>query len=255
MKLGIIGCGAIGTDVAKAADEMEDIEKIYLFDIKKEASKKLCKYLNKAEIKTIKDFLDAVDVVFEAASQTAVEEYAEQIIKAGKDLVIMSVGSLLDEKFRKRLEKIAKEKRCKIYLPSGAVCGIDGVLSGSIDTIDEVTLVTTKPAGSLDKRFDRRTIVFEGNARDAVKKFPMNINVAASLALAGIGFDKTKVEIVADPVATRINHKILAHGKFGRLRAEVENMPNIKNPKSSYMASLSAIATLKRIVNPIQIGA
>jgi len=255
MKLGIIGCGAIGTDVAKAADEMEDIEKIYLFDIKKEASKKLCKYLNKAEIKTIKDFLDTVDVVFEAASQTAVEEYAEQIIKAGKDLVIMSVGSLLDEKFRKRLEKVAKEKRCKIYLPSGAVCGIDGVLSGSIDTIDEVTLVTTKPAGSLNKRFDRRTIVFKGNARDAVKKFPMNINVAASLSLAGIGFDKTKVEIVADPVATRINHKILAHGKFGRLRAEVENMPNIKNPKSSYMASLSAIATLKRIVNPIQIGA
>ena len=83
----------------------------------------------------------------------------------------------------------------------------------------------------------------------------MNINVAASLSLAGIGFDDTKVEIVADPVATRISHKILAHGKFGRLRAEVENMPNPNNPKSSYMASLSAIATLKRIVNPIQIGA
>ena len=100
-----------------------------------------------------------------------------------------------------------------------------------------------------------RAHVFDGNARDAVKKYPMNINVAASLALAGIGFDKTKVKIVADPVVTRINHKILAHGKFGRLRAEVENMPNPNNPKSSYMASLSAIATLKRIINPIQIGA
>ena len=255
MKLGIIGCGAIGTDVAKAADEMGDIEKIFLYDIKKDASNKLCKILKKAEIKPIKDFLNNVDVVFEAASKTAVEDYAEDIIKSGKDLVIMSVGSLLNERFRKKLEKIAKEKCCKIYLPSGAVCGIDGVLSGSVDTIDEVTLVTTKPVGSLDKKLDRRTVVFKGTARDAVKKFPMNINVAASLALAGIGFDDTKVEIVADPVATRINHKILAHGKFGRLRAEVENMPNIKNPKSSYMASLSAIATLKRIVNPIQIGA
>jgi aspartate dehydrogenase len=92
-------------------------------------------------------------------------------------------------------------------------------------------------------------------ARQAVTKFPKNINVAASVSLAGIGFDKTNVKIVADPVANRISHRILAHGKFGRLRAEVENMPNPNNPQSSYMASLSAIATLKQIINPIQIGA
>jgi len=255
MNLGIIGCGAIGTDVAKAADKMKEIKKICLFDIKPNASKKLCKALKKAEIKSVKDFLEEVDVVFEAASQQAVKEYAEEILLAGKDLVLMSVGSLFDDKIRKKLEGIAREKRCKIYLPSGAVCGIDGILSGSIDVIDEVTLVTTKPPSSLGKKYDKRKIIFEGNAREAVKKFPMNINVAASLSLAGVGFDKTKVEIVADPVVTRISHKILAHGKFGRLRAEVENMPNPNNPKSSYMASLSAIATLKRIVNPIQIGA
>ena len=166
---------------------------------------------NKTQHKLVKDFLEKVDVVFEAASQGAVEEYAEQVIKAGKDLVIMSVGSLLDNKFMNKIEKIAKEKRCRIYLPSGAVCGIDGILSASIDIIDEVTLVTTKPTESLNKKIDKRTVVFEGDARDAVKKFPMNINVAASLALAGMGFDKTKVKIVADPVATRINHKILAH--------------------------------------------
>lgn len=255
MNLGIIGCGAIGTDVGKAADNMDDIKDIYLYDIDKKASRKLCNSLKKAKVKTVKDFLKDVDVVFEAASQDAVEDYAEDIIKEGKDLVIMSVGSLLNNKFKKNLERIARGKKCKIYLPSGAVCGIDGILSASIDMIDEVTLVTTKPPESLGKKLDRRSILFDGYAREAVKKFPMNINVAASLSLAGIGFDKTKVEIVADPVVNRINHKILAHGKFGRLRAEVENMPNPNNPKSSYMASLSAIATLKRIVNPIQIGA
>ncbi|MCK4347730.1 MAG: DUF108 domain-containing protein, partial [Thermoplasmatales archaeon] len=132
---------------------------------------------------------------------------------------------------------------------------IDGILSASVDIIDEVTLVTTKPPRSLGKSFDKRIVVFEGSARNAVKKFPRNINVAANLSIAGVGLDKTKVEIVADPVATRISHKILAHGKFGRLRAELENMPNPNNPGSSYMASLSAIATLKRIVSPIQIGA
>jgi len=255
MKLGIIGCGAIGTDVGRAANEMKEIEHIFLFDKNKNASKKLCNQLKKGEVKPVKDFIRRTDVVFEAASQEAVEEYAELVISEGKDLVLMSVGSLLDEKFRNKIEKIAREKKCKIYLPSGAVCGIDGVLSASVDSIDEVTLVTTKPPVSLGKNLNGREVLYEGNARDAVIKFPMNINVAASLSIAGIGFDKTKVEIVADPVATRINHKILAHGKFGRLRAEVENMPNPNNPKSSYMASLSAIATLKRIVNPIQIGA
>ena len=255
MRLGIIGCGAIGTDVAIYADNMKEIEKIYLFDIDKKAEKNLEKKISKATCKPVKDFLNDVDVVFEAASQKAINDYAEIVLTAGKNLILMSIGGLFDDKFRDKLEKIAKEKKCKIYVPSGAVCGIDGVLSASIDKINEVTLVTTKSPISLGKKFDRRTVVFRGSARDAVKKFPQNINVAASLSLAGIGFDKTRVEIVVDPVATRNNHKILSHGSFGRLRAEIENMPNPNNPRSSYMASLSAIATLKRITKPIQIGA
>jgi aspartate dehydrogenase len=255
MNLGIIGCGAIGTDVAKVAENLKEIENIFLFDIDKTKANELKKILNKATIKTVKEFINKVDVVFEAASQDAVEEYAEEILQNGIDLVIMSIGSLFNDKFFSKLENLARNKGCKIYLPSGAVCGIDGILSASIDTIDEVTLVTTKPPKSLGKKYEKRTVIFEGNARQAVKRFPQNINVAASLSLAGVGFDNTIVKIVADPVATRINHKILAHGKFGRLRAEVENMPNPNNPKSSYMASLSAIATLKRIINPIQIGA
>jgi aspartate dehydrogenase len=255
MRLGIIGCGAIGTDVAVFADTMNEIEKIYLFDIDKNAEEKLYKKISKAKCKFIKDFLDDVDVVFEAASQKAVNKYAESILNAGKDLILMSVGSLFDDKFRFKLEDIARKKHCKIYVPSGAVCGIDGILSASIDKINEVTLVTTKSPKSLGKDFNKRTIVFRGCARDAIKEFPQNINVAASLSLAGAGFDKTRVEIVADPVSTRNSHKILAHGSFGRLRAEIENMPNPNNPKTSYMASLSAIATLKRITNPIQIGA
>jgi len=255
MKLGMIGCGAIGSDVAKAAEKMKEIDKIYLFDIDKKASEKLNNSIKKAEIKSVEDFLEDVDVVFEAASQKAVDEYAEKVLSSKRDIIIMSIGSLFDDKFRERLEKLAKKNNCKIYLPSGAVCGIDGILSASIEDLDEVTLVTTKPPEAIGKSYDKRTVVFDGSARDAVKKFPKNINVAANLSIAGIGFDKTKVEIVIDPVAKRNSHKILAHGKFGRLRAEVENMPNPNNPGSSYMASLSAIATLKRIINPIQIGA
>lgn len=254
MKLGIIGCGAIGTDVAKAADTMDDIEKIYLFDSNAAAAEKLCSLLKKASIKTVDGFLKEVDVVFEAASQQAVTQYAAAILEAQKDLIIMSIGSLFDDMFRKKLEHIARKHHRKIYLPSGAVCGIDGVLAANVEKLDSVTLVTTKPPASLGTSVENRTIVFEGTAREAVKKFPRNINVAACLSLAGVGFDETKVEIVADPVETRISHKILAHGRFGRLRAEVENMPNPNNPQSSYMASLSAIATLRRVLDPLQIA-
>ena len=255
MKLAIIGCGAIGSDVAIAADNMKEIDKIYLYDIEEKAAMKLQKKVKKSKISKIEDFLKDVDVVFEAASQNAVREYAEKVLQSGKDVIIMSIGSLFDDDFRIKLEDTARKNRCKIYLPSGAVCGIDGVLSASVEKIYEVTLVTTKPPKALGTKNGKREVIFKGNARDAVKKFPKNINVAANLSIAGIGFDDTKVEIVVDPVATRNSHKILAHGKFGRLRAEVENMPNPNNPGSSYMASLSAIATLKRLINPIQIGA
>ncbi len=254
MRLGIIGCGAIGTDVAKAADTMNDIEKIYVHDINSAAAQKLCSMLKKASIQPVEDFLRDVDVVFEAASQQAVTQYADMVLEAGKDIILMSIGSLFNDALRKKLENTARKHHRKIYLPSGAVCGIDGVLAAGIEKLDSVTLVTTKPPASLGKSVEERTVIFKGNAREAVKQFPKNINVAACLSLAGVGFDETKVEIVADPVETRISHKILAHGRFGRLRAEVENMPNPNNPQSSYMASLSAIATLRRVLDPLQIA-
>jgi len=174
MNLGIIGCGAIGTDVALAADEMKEIEKIYLQDINKKKAINLKKNLKKAEIKPVKEFLENTDVVFEAASQQAVDEYAKDILQAGKDLIIMSVGCLFDDEYMKELEETARIKHCKIYLPSGAVCGIDGILSASIDAVDEVTLVTTKPPKSLGKRYGKRITVFEGSAREGkTKKMPL----------------------------------------------------------------------------------
>ena len=113
MNLGIIGCGAIGTDVAKAADAMKEIKKIYLYDIDKEASRSLCKILKKGEIQKVSDFLDDVDVVFEGASQQAVIEYAEQILKAGKDLILMSVEVYLTAVFERNLKKLQEKNVVK----------------------------------------------------------------------------------------------------------------------------------------------
>jgi aspartate dehydrogenase len=255
MKLGIIGCGAIGSDVAIASDSFQEFTDIFLFDIDKNKIKKLNKLVTKSTMSSIEELIEQADIIFEAASQEAVKQHAEKVLANGKDIIIMSIGSLFDDDYRNHLISIAKKNNCKIYLPSGAVCGIDGILSASIDEIDAVTLVTSKPPEAINKTITKRKVIFRGTAREAVKEFPKNINVAANLSLAGIGFDNTHVEIVIDPVATRNSHKILAHGRFGRLRAIVENMPNPNNPGSSYLASLSAIATLKRILNPIQIGA
>lgn len=252
--LGIIGCGAIGSDVAKAADEMEEIAGIYAYDVVEERARKLAEELGKVKFQPVDVFLPEVDVVFEAASQQAVYEYAERIVEAEKDLIVMSIGAFFDDEFRERLVEKARVHNCKIYLPSGAVAGLDGIKAASIGGLDTVTLVTTKSPEAFGKHFDRRTILFDGSAREAVQLFPRNVNVASCLSMAGIGLDRTKVKVVADPVIRFNSHKILAHGKFGRLRAEVENLPNPKNPSTSYLASLSAIALLKKIVNPLQIG-
>lgn len=255
LHLGIIGCGAIGSDVAHAADRMDEIQAIYLYDIDEAKARELASAVSKAMVAPFDDYLGWADLVFEAASHEAVRQYAEQVIEAGTDLIIMSIGGLLDDELRERLRSKARQHGCTIYLPSGAVCGIDGIKAAHQADIDEVTLVTTKPPESLGRDLDKRTIIFEGKARDAVEYLPKNVNVAACLSLAGIGFDRTRVKVVADPVVKTNSHKVLAHGDFGRLRAEVENLPNPTNPKSSYLASLSAIATLRRAIDPIQIGA
>lgn len=254
MRIGIIGCGAIGSDVTRAADKMTEIDKIFLFDIKKKAATTLANETKKAVVKNVDEFLPEVDAVMEAASQDAVVEYAEMILQAGKNLIILSIGSLLDDDLRKRLMQIATEKKCKIYLPSGAVCGIDGIKAAQMAEVNQVTLVTTKPPASLGIQTDKRQTLFDGYARDAILKFPRNINVAACLSLAGTGFDSTRVKIVVDPVTAFNSHRILAHGKFGRLRSEMENLPNPRNPKSSYMASLSAISCLRKLIEPLQIA-
>ncbi|MCK5560547.1 MAG: DUF108 domain-containing protein, partial [Thermoplasmata archaeon] len=136
----------------------------------------------------------------------------------------------------------------------------------TIAKVEEVTLITTKPPKGLKKvryitkqgidieSIKKPLTVFEGTAKDAVKYFPKNVNVAASVSLAGIGFKNTKVKIIADPAATRNMHKIIVKGRFGEFQCEINNIPSMTNPKTSYLAALSAIATLKKIVSGVWIG-
>jgi len=178
--------------------------------------------------------------------------------------MIMSVGGII--KHYKELEVLAEEKKARIFIPSGAICGIDGLKAARLGKINKVTLTTKKHPKAflgvpylLKKKIrldniDKDTVLFEGDALQATKAFPQNINVAATLSIAGIGPELTTVRIVASPTINRNIHEIEIESEVGKIITRTENVIHPDNPKTSYLAVLSAIATLKQILGPIKIG-
>jgi aspartate dehydrogenase len=255
MKVGIVGCGAIGSEVAKAASTMDGVDGVLLFDIDPDATTQLRKLPRTKVARSAKALVDVCDLVIECANKGVVQTVVRDALAAGKKTMLLTIGALADDALREELVGLAKKHGGKIYLPSGAVMGVDGVKAAAESDLKSVTLVTTKPPAGLQKGTDRWTLLFSGPAREAVQQFPKNVNVAATLSLAGLGFDQTHVQVAIDPLATRNSHKVIIEGSFGRARIEVENLPSPTNPATSYLASLSAIALLRRIVSPIEIGA
>jgi len=269
-KIGLLGCGAIGTQIALAIDSGK-IPAIltHVYDDSKDASSQLVQKLkNKPEIVSNSHLLSShpVDIVVEAASQNAVRDAALSILQNKRDLMIMSVGALLDESIYEILSDACKDFKKTIYLPSGAIAGLDAIKSVK-DELESISITTTKHPRSLKgaKFFEtsdidldsinKKTIIFQGTAKQAVFLFPANINVAALLSLTGIGSEKTKVTIVADPNTDKNTHHIEASGKFGKMTFIIENFPDPTNPKTSRLATLSAIETLRKYCsNEIQIG-
>lgn len=257
MKVALIGCGAIGEVIAEAIANKKVKAKLeYLLDSNREKAEKLSKlFEEKPKIaNSIEDILSSeVELVIEAASIKAARQFLPKILEAKKNAMVMSVGVFADEDFYERMLTLAEEKNVKIFLPSGAIGAIDALSSASMEELYEVTLTTIKNPKSFGLELKERKTLFRGNAIEAIEKFPQNINVAVTLALAGIGIKKTKVEIIADPKVRRNMHRIKVRGSFGEFNFEVKNEVSPKNPKTSYLAALSAIATLKRIVSPIKI--
>ncbi|MFL6497289.1 MAG: aspartate dehydrogenase [Nitrososphaera sp.] len=271
--IGLLGCGTIGTHLALAINS-DEIDNAYLggmFDIIQENAATLKSKL-KTDVQVYSNFDNliaaSVDIIIEAASQEAVRRFSKPIVEAGKDLMIMSVGALADGALLTELSEISSLKKGKnrIYVPSGAIAGIDAIRSVR-RLIDSITLTTTKSPKSLSgapfltaKNINLNSIteiteIYEGTASEAVKLFPANVNVAAVLSLAGIGSDKTKVRVVVNPHATTNQHEIVATGSFGDIKITVNNETAPGNPKTSFLAVLSAIECLRSICNDgIKIG-
>jgi len=266
LTVGIIGCGTIGSEIAGACVSVlkKKISLEALYDIDKKKSQVLASSVKRDVIcDSLDEVFDRVELVIEAASGCISRNIVKESIARSKSVMIMSVGGLIDSE---DLLREALEKGISIYLPSGAVCGIDALKAAKLSKIDSVKLTTRKPPRGLEGApylvehnidvlsIKGEKVVFQGTAREAVKGFPKNINVASLLCLAGLGPDKTTVEIITSDTYTKNTHEIEITGDFGRIVTRSENVPSRKNPKTSMMAVLSAIATLKGIAESVKIG-
>lgn len=266
-RIGIVGCGVIGSKIAAAADaDLKDKVKLSaLYDLNRAKARELAGKLRKKNIvaASLAELIRKSDLVVEAASVWISADIAREALKVGRDCLIMSVGGLLGAE---DIFDLAKKKNCCIYMPSGAIAGIDALKAHTLAGIRKVTLTTRKSPQALagapyviQKKIDlgaikEETIIFEGSAEKAVAFFPQNINVAALLSLAGIGKEKTRVKIISSPAYSKNIHEIEIVSRAGKTFISCENSPCPDNPKTSYLAVLSAIAVLKGVFNPVKIG-
>jgi len=266
IKVGIIGCGTIGSEIARSCiSRLKDkVELFAVCDVDEKKTDAVKKAL-KLDLRVLKldEIVKESDLVVEAASAKISAEVAANCVKHKKACLVMSVGGLLGNE---DLLKSALASGVKLYIPSGAVCGIDGLKAASIGKVESVTLTTRKPPKGLEgapylkennidpMAIKKETVVFSGTAAEAVDGFPKNINVSAVLSLAGLGASRTMVKIVTGPDYKLNIHEVEIVGEFGRIVTRSENLPSKTNPKTSALAVFSAIAALEGAVESVRIG-
>jgi len=240
-KVGLIGCGAIGSLIAEAIDRgIVECDGLVLYDYNYEKAERLAKSLT-FPVKVARSFDEMIrlkpSVIVEAASQDAAKEYISRILKEDIELIVMSVGALLDLEL----------KSGKINIPSGAIGGLDAIASAALAGIDEVVLTTRKNPKALDLNNREEKLIYEGNAGESVRLFPREINVAAALALT-VSPEKVRVRIVSDPQVTRNVHEVKVKWRYGDMLLRFENEPHPENPRTSALAAWSAIRLLREIL-------
>jgi len=248
MKIGLIGFGGIGKFLAWELGK----EIVWVVDSDSRAEKRMREAkLECAFYHSIPEKCGGAELVVEAASQQAVPLLLECLPHC--NVMVMSVGALADDGLLRQMETAAKKHGRKIHVPSGAVGGLDAIASVA-KKITSLTLETAKPPASLGRDDAKRTVIFEGSAREACRLYPKNVNVSATLSLAGIGFDRTVVRIVSDPAAKANSHRIVVESDAGRMEFLFENAPLADNPKTSALAALSALDRIRKIGGTLQVG-
>jgi aspartate dehydrogenase len=264
LTVAIGGLGAIGLPLAWALDRgVEGLRLIAVADRDDERARAKLAGLRHRPVITDLDGLAQADIVVEAAPASVFEQIAVPAIEAGRILVPASVGALLP---RLALVERAREVGARIVVPTGALLGLDAVRAAAEGEVTAVEIETRKPPGGLAGApylaahgialdgIDAARLVFEGNAREAAAGFPANVNVAAALALAGIGPERTMVRIWADPTMTRNRHTIRVEADAARFTMTIEGVPSEDNPRTGRLTPLSVLACLRGLVSTLKIG-
>ena len=250
-RIAIIGCGSIASVIVEAVAEGRlPLEVTGLLDLEPAKCRSLAEKLGGGPLVagSLEELLaTGPRLVVEAASQEAVRMYGEEILRRGIDLVVLSVGALLDRATLERLQAAARKGSARIYVPSGAIGGLDAVRAARHAGITRLVLRTTKHPRSLglEEWSGAPRLLYRGPAGEAVKRYPFNVNVAAALALAA--GTEPLVEIVADPSIEVNRHEILVESAAGRMHLVFENLPSPGNPRTSLLAALSVIELLRRL--------
>ena len=264
--VGIGGLGTVGFEVARRIDGGE-VDGLTLCAVSARdhvrARERISGFRTPVEVVAARELAEQADIVVESAPAAVFRDIAEPVVRAGKVLVAISAGALLDHT---DLVEAARATGAQIVVPSGAVMGLDAVRGAAESGIASVTMITRKPPGGLagapylvDHGIDVDGLeaplkVFEGSARDAARGFPANVNVAAALGLAGIGPERTRLEIWADPGVTRNTHEIRLEAGTVRFQLRIENVPSEENPRTGRSVAPSVVAALRRFVAPLVVG-
>jgi aspartate dehydrogenase len=266
LRVAIGGFGAIGKVVAKALDE--GIEGLSLAAISARdtarAEAAMADFASPAPVLPLESLWEAADIVVECAPAAYLRDLAEPALAHGRTLVTLSCGALLDNF---DLVDLARRQGGRILVPTGALLALDAVQAAALGGgISRVQMITRKPPGGLEGApylvehqirvtgLSAAKLVFSGTAREAARGFPANVNVAAALAMAGLGPDRTMIDIWADPAVDRNIHRIEVEAEAARFSFQIENVPSLENPKTGRMTPLSVIALLKKLTSPLAIG-
>ena len=264
LTVGIAGLGTIGCAVARGLLETP-IPGLTLAAVAVRDATSIAARLGGTEIAAVDfdELANRCDIVVESLPRALFRDVAKPAISRGRIFMPLSVGALLEES---DLIDLARETGARILVPTGALLGLDAVRAAAEGAISSVTMITRKPPNGLigapylaEHQISLEGLleplrVFCGSARDGARGFPANVNVAAALSLAGIGPDRTRLEIWADPGVTRNTHNIVVESDSARLTMMIENVPTEQNPKTGRITALSALTALRGIVSPLRIG-
>lgn len=268
IRIGIVGCGAIGSSIAQAIveDFSPQAKLSAVLDIQKNKAVDLANRLQDKKIiaSDLKDLILRSDLVVEATTAESSYRIALRSISFKKDVMVMSVAGILERFFE--LRQLAEKKKVRLLIPSGAICGLDAVKAVALDKIRRVVLTTYKPPFAfkgnkyiLKKRINlnrikENTLLFKGSVYDAVKLFPQNVNVCATLSMAVGNPHLIEVNIIASIQSKNNIHEVLIDSEAGRIITRCENVAHPNNPKTSFLAVLSALAVLKEYLELTRIG-